>query len=402
MGAQVEGDAGSGRKRDSMEGIVAPIRIEKRPMAELYSFSGSSIRKVRQDASPEPEAQPAGDSERCCAYNRTRERFVSTDVEIGNDLDGSAIARLRSLKSEEGAALWIVPFRGISPASVRFPLDLVFLDSGNVVLDTVESFPMNRAGPSSFEAASLLVLPADSVAQGEIRPGDYLVICAPEEMKRLLQSLREAEPSAPSAGSARFGPSTVRQEDAVGAQTDRPIRAPCPPPGEAGEGAPQETAAERPGQRQTNARPGTPTREWKKKESKNWLMRLIVGETPDPRFSTRESVPGLIAYFFTGGTPQQNPVRDISLSGIYILTSERWYIGTIVRVTLTDRHNPTAERSITVNAKVVRWGDDGVGLEFVLAGGSNAGVALGEDAQTRDVNLPQIHQFIRNLKSAQA
>jgi len=35
-------------------------------------------------------------------------------------------------------------------------------------------------------------------------------------------------------------------------------------------------------------------------------------------------------------------------------------------MTLTDRREPTVERSITVNACVVRWGNDGVGLQFVL------------------------------------
>jgi Flp pilus assembly protein TadG len=61
-------------------------------------------------------------------------------------------------------------------------------------------------------------------------------------------------------------------------------------------------------------------------------------------------------------------IRDISLAGLYLLTEQRWYPGTVVRLVLqrggaaeTDPH-----RSITVNAKVVRSGSDGVGLALVL------------------------------------
>lgn len=53
-------------------------------------------------------------------------------------------------------------------------------------------------------------------------------------------------------------------------------------------------------------------------------------------------------------------------TGMYVLTDERWYIGTVVRNTITDEREPTAERSITLNAKVVRWGNDGVGLQFMI------------------------------------
>jgi len=39
-------------------------------------------------------------------------------------------------------------------------------------------------------------------------------------------------------------------------------------------------------------------------------------------------------------------VRDISPTGMFIVTEERWYwcpSGTVIRVTLTDRHNPTRD-----------------------------------------------------------
>jgi hypothetical protein len=51
-------------------------------------------------------------------------------------------------------------------------------------------------------------------------------------------------------------------------------------------------------------------------------------------------------------------------------TEERWMPGTIIRMTLqlidTKGEDPTD--TITVHSRVVRWGPDGEGFEFVLAG----------------------------------
>jgi hypothetical protein len=84
---------------------------------------------------------------------------------------------------------------------------------------------------------------------------------------------------------------------------------------------------------------------------------------------SRLPVAGLVAHFFTGGAPQPHEIRDMSLTGLYVVTTERWYPGTLIRMTLTrqDTGQSISDRSITVQAKSVRWGNDGVGLEFVFA-----------------------------------
>jgi hypothetical protein len=105
---------------------------------------------------------------------------------------------------------------------------------------------------------------------------------------------------------------------------------------------------------------------------------------------------GLAAYFWTGGAPLEHAVRDISPSGIYVLTDERWYPGTVVRMTLTDRREPTAERSITVNASVRRWGNDGVGLQFVM---QDDGHGLLADGAVQGVDKEQIEQFLQQFKN---
>ena len=61
-------------------------------------------------------------------------------------------------------------------------------------------------------------------------------------------------------------------------------------------------------------------------------------------------------------------IRDASATGLYLLTENRWPLGTLVMMTLqrTDTSDGTFDGSIEVQLKVVRWGSDGVGLQFVL------------------------------------
>jgi hypothetical protein len=62
-------------------------------------------------------------------------------------------------------------------------------------------------------------------------------------------------------------------------------------------------------------------------------------------------------------------IQNISSTGFYLLTDERWHLGTIVRMTLqrTDipNGNTDTDHYISVLSKVIRLGEDGVGFAFV-------------------------------------
>jgi hypothetical protein len=91
----------------------------------------------------------------------------------------------------------------------------------------------------------------------------------------------------------------------------------------------------------------------------------------DRRRSERRSSPELAAYLWIGTLPKQAGVRDISSSGVYLLTRERWAPGDVVSMTL-QRRGPlegSFERRVAVQARAVRWGDDGIGMSFVLPTG---------------------------------
>jgi hypothetical protein len=116
-------------------------------------------------------------------------------------------------------------------------------------------------------------------------------------------------------------------------------------------------------------------------------------------------LPGLSAHFFTGGAPAGNEVRDISANGLYVFTNERWYPGTVIRMTLTDRQEPTAVRAITLYAAVVRVGDDGVGLRFVPRDTKQPrkGPRLPREVMREDnANSAEIQNFLLRLQKIRA
>ena len=66
------------------------------------------------------------------------------------------------------------------------------------------------------------------------------------------------------------------------------------------------------------------------KKMAQWLLQ----EDKEPRHATRSSSPELVVHYWDGSAPEGRQLRDISESGAYIYTPERWYLGTIVRIIL--------------------------------------------------------------------
>ena len=95
-----------------------------------------------------------------------------------------------------------------------------------------------------------------------------------------------------------------------------------------------------------------------------WLEKFI---TPEADRAERRFVEQFAAYRWDGSALTQETVRDISSSGLYLLTTERWPTGSIIALTLQREGplDPDPARRITTQARVVRNGTDGVGLSFL-------------------------------------
>jgi hypothetical protein len=142
--------------------------------------------------------------------------------------------------------------------------------------------------------------------------------------------------------------------------------------------------------RDTSAHKGAETEGWKQVGIQSgWLKRLLA---PDRRRETRQRLPGLVAHYWDGAAPRARDVVDISSGGSYLQTEERWYPGTVFRVTLQSRasdetgantDDALAGQTLVVLAEIVRSGPDGIGLRFIFSSDSDArGLRLYPDCMT--------------------
>jgi PilZ domain len=124
-----------------------------------------------------------------------------------------------------------------------------------------------------------------------------------------------------------------------------------------------------------------------------WFKRLSSSEH---RKAQRMKSPLLVAYYWDGASPTSHTIRNISSTGFYLATKERWLPGTMVTMTLqrTDialGHSGT-EPHIAVLTKVVRLDEEGVGFTFVPLE-AHAG-----DLKSKPVDRKTLVRFLEQLK----
>src|SRR5438067_2529386 len=96
-------------------------------------------------------------------------------------------------------------------------------------------------------------------------------------------------------------------------------------------------------------------------------MRFLPGFNSKLRHAVRCTNPGILAYYWEGGTPSGHPVKEISSTGAFITTSQRWYIGTILTLTLqSDAAATPAADTLMISCRVARHEADGVGVSFLF------------------------------------
>lgn len=340
-----------------------------------------------EQAEADTAAQMAGGREAMvskphCAYNQTRECFLGLEVSTA-DLTSDGLDELlsaRPLKSGEG--VWLTPFRGIPASSIPAPLDLIYLDDDCRVIETVESFPTFQVSSSIPRPGSVLALPAHSIYSSQTQAGDQLVLCVAEEMEQRLERLAKSQ-SEPSAESTIVGAALLRE---------KPLWSDGPGVLELEN---RVVTARHSGHEAHQMDLTPPATKKSAKPAKSWFERWW---SPDPRRAPRSSATGLAAYYWNGAAPTAHGIRDISLSGMYVVTEERWYPGTLVLMMIqrNERGEEIVERAVSVHSRAVRWGADGVGLQFVLP----------DEKEVREGRLPlldantrkELNRFLECLK----
>ena len=121
-------------------------------------------------------------------------------------------------------------------------------------------------------------------------------------------------------------------------------------------------------------------------------IRFLRWLFPDvnQRRAKRYPTPGVVAYYWTGGTPYSYHVGDMSATGLFLLTKERWAPGTLIQMTLQkqDGRINNSDSSICVLTEVVRWGENGAGFNFILSDYENVfdyGILPGEAVERKSI-----------------
>lgn len=109
--------------------------------------------------------------------------------------------------------------------------------------------------------------------------------------------------------------------------------------------------------------------EWMVSRFLRWLYPAAYEK--DRRKGRRIPIPDLVAYDLSWDEPKPMEVVDVSATGVFLITEERWPSGSLVLLSL-QREGPMetgTERRIQLHADPVRYGRNGVGLSFVLPTG---------------------------------
>jgi hypothetical protein len=281
-----------------------------------------------------------------CAYNQTRECFLGLEVAVG-DFSYRALSKQGALTVGPNEGLWLRPFRGMPDSGVTGPIDLIYLDKDCCVIDLVESFPAVCAVASNEAIKSVLVLPTHSIFSSETRVGDQLVLCVAEEMQHRLERLSsEASEGSAAPVAALSTQKPLESRDERFAAAEKIAEA---------EGIRSGALPQPPGPNSEKGRFDSP---------KSWLRRWWSTEARQAR---RHPAPGLAAFYWSGLPPNPHYIRDISSTGLFLLTEDRWYPGTLILMALENKNDADQdqEKVISINARVVRCDRDGVALQFV-------------------------------------
>lgn len=135
------------------------------------------------------------------------------------------------------------------------------------------------------------------------------------------------------------------------------------------------------------------------------VLRWLYPELAPPqnsRRAIRRTAPELMAYHWVDGQPHPLEIGDISSSGVYVKTEDRWQPGERISLIL-QRKGPledSPERQFLVDAGAVRWGHDGVGLAFILPPGMDVHIWEGPLKRRDDEKEPEY--ILREFRMSRA
>ena len=111
--------------------------------------------------------------------NPRTQRVLGNLVQVANGAEAMSIGLLDRESLNPGEGLWLVPCRSVHTLGMKFPIDIVFLDSQNHVYGLDRHSVPGRAGIAHKARGwnvSVLEFPEGTIDATQTRMGDYLSI----------------------------------------------------------------------------------------------------------------------------------------------------------------------------------------------------------------------------------
>src|SRR5437016_13484197 len=92
------------------------------------------------------------------AFNRTREAYLATQLRIA----GTHWSRFRGLMCADassfpaGRGLWLIPSRGVHTFAMRFPIDVLYLDSDKTLRHLEQNLKPWQSAPVPIDAVTVV------------------------------------------------------------------------------------------------------------------------------------------------------------------------------------------------------------------------------------------------------
>lgn len=281
--------------------------------------------------------------------NQTRDTHVCNGLLILDAEQASLEMFIDGVAQIAKASLWLKPFHGVPEAPGLASVEALLLDANLQVLACIPELPGKGLDAADPRVATALIVPAFTIARAQIQTGDQIGISDAET--------KVEHETGDRAGSEEGGSSPAELEPEHSGTRMVQVQA-----------AIQDLKASE--ERAANASGAPPSKSFGKR-----LAGWMTGEGARRERAKRNRFPRLVAYYWNGGSPKALRVGDVGSTGFYLITEDRWSPGTQILMTLqhTEGDAESPENSVTVPARVVRAGPDGVGFEFVASAAVDPG-----------------------------
>jgi len=290
-----------------------------------------------------------------CACDQTRKSRVCEKIQHVDPSQTQFDVFAESLAHIAESGIWLNPYSGIPGVPGLPAIEVLLLDRNSVVIDCLPELPENGLDDGDARVVSALFLPSSSISDAQIRVGDQITICN-------LETKMEWQPDQTGTHAGARECQCLQDESKSKDSVER---------------AGQVQAAIQNMQEAEEKAAADASNAPSKKSFRDRLISWMKGENVQRRRGLRNQYPKLVAYYWTGASPKAFRIGDISPTGFYLITEDRWVLGTQILMTL-QREEGDAEdhnNSITVPSKVIRCGADGVGFEFISSAAVDPGSA---------------------------